>query len=102
VNRRLLSAEEAGEYLGIRKGTLYVWARKGTIPSVKIGRRLLFDVRDLDEMIERVKRGRLPEATAEEAAAAAEEEEEEEEEPLPAWRSDRREARAFEISSHTP
>jgi excisionase family DNA binding protein len=71
VNRRLMSAEEAGEYLAIRKGTLYLWARKGLIPSVKIGRRLLFDVRDLDEMIDRTKRGKLPEGEEEEPDAEA-------------------------------
>ncbi|HXK60929.1 MAG TPA: helix-turn-helix domain-containing protein [Acidobacteriota bacterium] len=57
---RLLSAEETARYLGIKKGTLYVWARSGKIPSVKIGTRLLFDLRDLDELIERQKRAPLP------------------------------------------
>jgi len=56
---RLLSAEETARYLGIKKGTLYVWARSGKIPSVKIGTRLLFDVRDLEELIERQKRAPL-------------------------------------------
>ncbi len=56
---RLLSADETAKYLGIKKGTLYVWARSGKIPSVKIGTRLLFDVRDLDELIKRQKRAPL-------------------------------------------
>jgi len=60
---RLLSAEETARYLGIKKGTLYVWARSGKIPSVKIGTRLLFDVRDLDELIERQKRAPLSHTT---------------------------------------
>jgi len=61
---RLLSAEETARYLGIKKATLYVWARTGKIPSVKIGTRLLFDVRDLDELIERKKRSRLPDTNS--------------------------------------
>lgn len=55
---RLISVEQAEAYLGIKKSTLYVWAGRGVIPSVKMGRRLLFDLRDLDQMIERVKRSR--------------------------------------------
>ncbi len=57
---RLMSAEETAHYLGVKRGTLYVWARSGRIPSVKIGTRLLFDVRDLEELIERQKRAPLP------------------------------------------
>ena len=53
---RLIGVEQAEAYLGIKKSTLYVWAGRGVIPSVKMGRRLLFDLRDLDRMIERVKR----------------------------------------------
>jgi len=54
--RRLLSVEEAAKYLGVQKSTIYAWAWRRKIPSVKIGRRLLFDREDLDQIIESGKR----------------------------------------------
>ncbi len=54
--KRLLSVEEAARYLGVRKSTIYSWAWRRKIPSVKMGRRLLFDQEDLDRMIEAGKR----------------------------------------------
>lgn len=56
MKRRLLSVEEAAIYLGVRKSTMYVWAWKRQIPSVKMGRRLLFDRLDLDQLISGSKR----------------------------------------------
>jgi excisionase family DNA binding protein len=56
MERRLYSIEEAADYLGLKKSTLYTWARRRRISSVKIGRRLLFDQRDLDSLIEKEKR----------------------------------------------
>ncbi|RPJ58506.1 MAG: DNA-binding protein [Acidobacteria bacterium] len=57
MQERLLGVEQAARYLGIKPGTLYLWARIGFVPSVKMGRRLLFDIADLDAFIERKKRG---------------------------------------------
>ncbi len=54
---RLLSVEASASYLGVRKSTIYSWAAQKKIPSVKIGRRLLFDRKDLDDIIEGNKRG---------------------------------------------
>jgi len=54
--KRLLSVEEAAKYLGVQKSTIYSWAWRRKIPSVKMGRRLLFDQEDLDRMIEAGKR----------------------------------------------
>ena len=53
---RLISVEEAAKYLGVQKSTIYSWAWRRKIPSVKMGRRLLFDREDLDRMIEAGKR----------------------------------------------
>ncbi len=53
---RLISVEEAAKYLGVQKSTMYSWAWRRKIPSVKMGRRLLFDRVDLDWMIEAGKR----------------------------------------------
>ncbi len=54
--KRLISVEEAARYLGVHKNTMYSWAWRRKIPSVKMGRRLLFDQEDLDRMIEAGKR----------------------------------------------
>ena len=54
--RRLLSIQEAAEYLSVKKSTLYCWAWRRSIPSVKMGRRLLFDIEDLNKLIDARKR----------------------------------------------
>ncbi len=54
--RRLISVEDAARYLGVKKSTIYSWAWRRKIPSVKMGRRLLFDQEDLDRMIAAGKR----------------------------------------------
>ncbi len=54
--KRLISVEDAARYLGVKKSTIYSWAWRRKIPSVKMGRRLLFDQEDLDRMIEAGKR----------------------------------------------
>lgn len=60
MKTRLLSVEDAATYLGVRKSTIYSWAWRRKIPSVKMGRRLLFDREDLDRIIEERKRGIEP------------------------------------------
>ncbi len=54
--KRLISVEDAARYLGVKKSTIYSWAWRRKISSVKMGRRLLFDQEDLDRMIEVGKR----------------------------------------------
>jgi len=54
--KRLVSVEDAAKYLGVQKSTIYSWASRRKIPSVKMGRLLLFDQEDLDRMIESGKR----------------------------------------------
>ncbi len=56
AKKRLISVEDAARYLGVKKSTIYSWAWRRKIPSVKMGRRLLFDREDLDRMIEAGKR----------------------------------------------
>ena len=50
--KRLLSAREAGQYLGISHRTVWAWAQRGLIAYVRLRRRVLFDQVDLDKMIE--------------------------------------------------
>ncbi len=56
AKKRLLSVEEAAQYLGVQRRTIRSWAFQERIPSVHIGRRLLFDQEELDRMIEACKR----------------------------------------------
>lgn len=44
--------EEAADYLCISPWTIRAMAADGKIPVVRIGRRVLFDVQDLDRMID--------------------------------------------------
>jgi len=48
-----LGTEEAAEYLGIKKSTLYDWVLQRKIPHTKIGRLLKFRIEDLDRWIDK-------------------------------------------------
>jgi excisionase family DNA binding protein len=50
-NKRTLTIEEAAELLGIGRNTTYEAARKGEIPVIRIGRRLLVPKAALDRML---------------------------------------------------
>ena len=53
--RRLLSLAETAAYLGVSPWTVRELEWKGKLPRVRISRRLLFDQRDVDRLIEREK-----------------------------------------------
>lgn len=55
VQRRMLKYADAATYLGISLRSMKQLAADGLIRKTPIGHRVLFDVRDLDEFIERVK-----------------------------------------------
>jgi excisionase family DNA binding protein len=52
---RLLTVQQAADYLGTTASTLYskVWRRE--IPFIKLGRSVRFDLADLDKLIEQSK-----------------------------------------------
>ncbi len=52
---RLLDVREAARFLGTTPKTLYTMTWRRSIVFVKIGRSLRFDVRDLEQMIEKAK-----------------------------------------------
>jgi excisionase family DNA binding protein len=52
VGKRLLNAEEAAGYLGLKVDTVYKKARLRELPSVKVGRALRFDVKALERFVE--------------------------------------------------
>lgn len=53
--QRLLTLEPAAEYLCLTPEALKIKHAHGLIRAVRIDRRLRFDIRDLDELIERSK-----------------------------------------------
>ena len=56
MNRRYCSIKEISEYTSLPVKTLYEWASTGRIPAIKIGRRVLFDLHDIDEILAGLKR----------------------------------------------
>ncbi len=54
--KRYCNIKEVSEYTSLPVKTLYEWASQGRIPSIKIGRRVLFDLNDIDEVMQKMKR----------------------------------------------
>jgi len=51
--RRLITAKEAAQYLSLSTDTIYRMASQKKLPYLKIGGRVLFDLRALDRWIEK-------------------------------------------------
>jgi excisionase family DNA binding protein len=51
--RRLITAKEAGQYLSLSTDTIYQMASLKKLPYLKIGARVLFDIKTLDHWIDR-------------------------------------------------
>ena len=47
----LISASQAAAILGIHPNTLLLWARKGKVPSLHLGRRIKFRASSLNEWL---------------------------------------------------
>ena len=56
TNRRYVNINEVSEYMSIPVKSLYELASLGRIPSIKLGKRVLFDLQDIDKMMESMKR----------------------------------------------
>ena len=56
MTKRYASIKEVSEYTSLPAKTLYEWAGQGKIPSIKIGRRVLFDLNDIDNVMANLKR----------------------------------------------
>jgi len=54
-NRRLVSLAEAAELLGLSVASIRRLVRAGTLPAVRLTRRLRIDVRDLGRVVEQAK-----------------------------------------------
>lgn len=51
--RRLITAKEASQYMSLSTDTIYRMASLKKLPYLKIGDRVLFDVKALDQWVER-------------------------------------------------
>lgn len=49
--RRTVSVEEAGRILGISRGAAYTHAKDGSIPTIRLGKRLLVPKAALDKLL---------------------------------------------------
>ena len=50
--RMFLTAEEVGQRLGLKRSRVYGLAAAGMLPVVRLGRRMLFPRRGLEELVE--------------------------------------------------
>ena len=55
-DKRLLDAKSAAEYLSISRAKLYEWVDAGKIPSIRIDSRRLFDILELNDLVEKLKK----------------------------------------------
>jgi excisionase family DNA binding protein len=56
VKKRYVGIRELSGYTSLSEKTLYEWASSGRIPSIKFGRRVLFDLEDIDRLLASLKR----------------------------------------------
>ncbi len=54
--KRYVHVKEVSEYTSLPVKTLYEWAGTGRIPSIKLGRRVLFDLVQIDLVMDSFKR----------------------------------------------
>ncbi len=56
IAERYVDIKKVSEYTSLPVKTLYEWASTGRIPSIKLGRRVLFDLQDIDQIMASLKR----------------------------------------------
>ena len=56
IPERYVDIKAVSRYTSLAESTLYEWAGQGRIPSIKIGRRVLFDLVDIDRLMASMKR----------------------------------------------
>ncbi len=52
TEKLVLSVEEAGRRLGVSRGTAYMLARTGQLPTLRLGKRLVVPVRAIERMLD--------------------------------------------------
>ncbi len=53
---RYVNIKRVSSYTSLPVKTLYEWSAQGKIPSIKLGRRVLFDLYDIDQVMAGLKR----------------------------------------------
>ena len=56
IPARYVDRKTVARYTSLAESTIYEWAGQGKIPSIKIGRRLIFDLEDIDRLMASLKR----------------------------------------------
>ncbi len=56
LKEQYVDAKTVSIYTSLAESTIYEWAGQGKIPSIKLGRRVLFDLDDIDKMMQSMKR----------------------------------------------
>jgi excisionase family DNA binding protein len=56
INKRYANIKEVSGYTSIPVKTLYEWSSVGRVPSIRLGRKLLFDLQDIDILMASMKR----------------------------------------------
>ena len=57
VNKeRYVDIKAASRYTSLPVKTIYDWSNQGKFPCIKYGRRILFDLQDIDKAMARLKR----------------------------------------------
>ena len=56
---RYVDIKRVSRYTSLPVKTLYEWSSVGFFPSIKIGRRVLYDLHDIDELMASLKRSSL-------------------------------------------
>ncbi len=51
MDKRYINPQELSEYLGMSKGTLYVWVCQKKIPYLKVGKLVKFDIIEIDNWL---------------------------------------------------
>ena len=56
ISERYVDIKKVSKYTSLPVKTQYEWSGLGKIPSIKIGRRVLFDLHDIDKVMASMKR----------------------------------------------
>lgn len=49
MEKRFININELSQYIGLTKGTLYVWVCQKKIPYLKLGKLVKFDLREIED-----------------------------------------------------
>ena len=56
VTKRYVDIKRVSRYTSLPVKTLYDWSNQGKFPCIKFGRRILFDIQDVDEAMVNLKK----------------------------------------------